>query len=366
MTSVRGNGPSNSAAFGFAVGYDPSASVREMAAQVAAAERAGFALGMFSEAYFTNRDSVSALSTFAACTSEMQLATTQIVRLRSPLLMAQTAATIDELSDGRLTLVLGSATRRHGERNGLPPQVPPATPPQTLREYLQVVRQLLTGDPVRFHGDVIDMDDIALNWRPLRPAVPLWSAATSRLGLRIAAQLADGVLLDGGTSPEYTASAVSLLRRDREDAGKPMEGFTVAQLISVSIAEDEQRALDAVRWEVASKFRYALTAASKIDVGEPHVDPEAPERLSAIYRERGEDALLAAIPDAYVRALTASGDEAQVRARVEAYRDAGVDVPVLRVPDPSQAPTLFDLAARSGWARSSVAPVAPGAQAAPR
>jgi 5,10-methylenetetrahydromethanopterin reductase len=349
-------------AFGFAVGYDPTASVTEMAAQVGQAERSGFSLGMFSEAFFTNRDSVSALSTFAAATATIQLATTQIVRLRSPLLMAQTAATIDELSQGRLTLVLGAATARHGERNGLPPQVGPATPPQTLREYLQTVRLLLTGDRVSFFGDVVQLNDVGLNWRPFRPAIPLWSAATSRLGLRIAAELADGVLLDGGTSPEYTSSAVALLRRSREAAGLSMEGFTVAQLVSVSIADNEQQALDAVRWEIGSKFRYALTAASKIAVGEPHVDPDAPERLSAVYRSGGERALLDAIPDAYVRELTASGNEEQVRARIDAYRRAGVDVPVLRVPNRAQVPTLFDLAARSGW----VQPAPAGAEASGR
>lgn len=355
MTAVGESRPVDRGTFGFAVGYDPSASVKEMAAQVAAAEQAGFSLGLFSEAFFTNRDSVSALSTFAAATSRMQLATTLVVRLRSPLLMAQTAATIDELSEGRLTLVLGAATKSHGERNGLRPQVPPATPPQTLREYLQAVRLLLTGERVSFRGDVVHLEGVGLNWRPLRRGIPLWSAATSRLGLRIAAELADGVLLDGGTSPEYTASAVSLLRRYREAAGRSMDGFTVAQLISASIASSEEQALDAVRWEVASKFRYGLTAASKIAVGEPHVDPDAPERLVAVYRDRGERGLLEAIPDAYVRALTASGTEEQVRTRIEAYRRAGADVPVLRVPDAAHVDRLFDLAARSGWVHGPAA-----------
>lgn len=341
--------PHREGAFGFAVGYDPAASVKEMAAQVAEAERAGFSLGMFSEAFFTNRDSVSALATFAAFTSSMRLATTQIVRLRSPLLMAQTAATLDELCEGRLTLVLGAATAAHGARNGLPPQTPPATPPKTLREYLEVVRPLLSGEPVTFHGDVVDLDGVSLNWRPRRPGVPLWTAATSKAGLRIAAELADGVLLDGGTSPEYTKCAVALLRSYRKAAGKSMDGFTVAGLLSVSIADTEAAALDAVRWEVASKFRYALTAASKIAVGEPHVDPDAPERLSRLFREQGERALLAAVPDSYVRALTASGDEDQAAARVDAYRAAGLDVPVVRVPDKAQVPRLFALARRAGW-----------------
>jgi len=349
MTRLRENVPVDRTAFGFAVGYDPAATIKEMAVQIAEAEQAGFSLGMFSEAFFTNRDSVSALTAFALATSTIRLATTQIVRLRSPLLMAQTAATIDELSGGRLTLVLGAATKAHGERNGLAEQQPPATPPQTLREYLQVIRLLLTGKQVSFHGDVVDLDDIGLSWQPLRTDVVLWTAATSRLGLRIAAEFADGVLLDSGTSPEYTASAVALLRGYRESAGKSMKGFTVAQLISVSVAHDKQQALDAVRWEVASKFRYALTAASKIEVGEPHVDPDAPDHLSAIYRGSGERALLEAIPDEYVRVLTASGDEEQVRTRINAYRRAGVNVSVLRVPDKAQVPVLFDLARRCGW-----------------
>ena len=270
-------------------------------------------------------------------------------RAHNATLMAQTAATLDELCGGRLTLVLGAATKRHSERNGLPVQVAPVTPPQTLREYLLAVRLLLTGERVSFHGKVVDFDDVGLNWRPFRTGIPLWSAATGRLGLRIAAELADGVLLDGGTSPEYTANAAALLRSYRKDSGKSMHGFTVAQLISVSIADSEEEALDAVRWEIASKFRYGLTAASKLAVGEPHVEPDAPERLSAVYREEGEQALLAAVPNAYVRALTASGTEEQVHARITAYRRAGAGVPVLRASSPSQIPRLLDLATRSGW-----------------
>jgi 5,10-methylenetetrahydromethanopterin reductase len=338
---------------GLAVGYDPAATLKEMAAQVADAERAGFVLGMFSETYFTNRDSVSAIATFAHATSRIGLATTQVVRLRSPLLMAQTAATLDELCDGRFTLVLGAATARHSARNGLAPQRPPETPPATLREYLETIRELLSGERVSFDGEVVHLDDVALNWTPRRPGIPLWTAATSRLGLRIAAELADGVLLDGGTSPEYSANAVALVRRYREAAGKTMDGFTIAQLLGVSIADDEASALDAIRWEVASKFRYGITAKSKLEVGEPHVDPGAPDRLASVYRDGGEDALERAIPDEYVRALTASGDDAQVRERVERYRGAGVALPVLRVPDASQLGRLLELAGRAGWATAT-------------
>src|SRR5690606_29298074 len=53
---------------GFGVGYDAKATVREMSESIAAAERAGFSMGFFSETFYTNRDSVSALSAFSLAT----------------------------------------------------------------------------------------------------------------------------------------------------------------------------------------------------------------------------------------------------------------------------------------------------------
>src|SRR5690625_5032113 len=103
---------------GFGLGYDPIANVREMADTMRRAEDSGFEMGFFSETFFTNRDSVSALAAFSLATSRMPLGATQVVRLRSPLVMAQTAATLDEMSEGRLVLVVGAATDKHAARNG--------------------------------------------------------------------------------------------------------------------------------------------------------------------------------------------------------------------------------------------------------
>lgn len=325
------------AGVGFALGYDPATSVRDMAQSVAAAEEAGYTMGFFSETIFTNRDSVSAVSVFSLGTRTMVLGTIQVVRLRSPLVMAQTAATLDELSDGRFVLVVGACTDKHAARNGLRPQAPP----QTLREYVETIRMLWTGEPVTYDGEFIHMDKVALNWMPRRHDIPIWIAGASRIGLTIAGQIGDGVLLDAGTSPEYSANALPIIRAARQAAGLPMEGFTVAQLVNTSIEKTRGEALAAVRWEVASKFRHSSTAQAKLRVGEPNISAAAPVEFSTIYRERGLDALLAAIPDSYVQALTASGDLEEVVARVQRYRDAGVHLPLLRPAAPAQIPRLL-------------------------
>ncbi len=331
---------------GFAVGYDKNATIREMAASIAAAEGAGFDSGFFSETLYTNRDSVSAMTAFGLATERMSLGTTQVVRLRSPLVMAQTAATIDELTGGRFALTIGACTHKHAARNGLPH----LAPPQVLREYITAIRLLLAGGEVNYAGEHVVMEKTGLNWQPLRKDIPIWIAGASRLGLTIAGQMADGILLDAATSPEYAANAIAIIRQAREAAGLSMEGFTVAQLVNVSLGDSKSEALDAVRWEIASKFRYASTAKSKIAVGEPNLAQDAPEVLSALFEEKGFEALVEAIPDSYVDALTASGTLPQVVERLNRYRAAGVTLPLVRAASVSQIPTLLDsvIALREG------------------
>lgn len=333
--STSGTGSTNG--LGFAVGYDPAASVPAMRAAIAAAEASGFDMGFFSETINTNRDSVSAVSAFATATESMALGATQVLRLRSPLVMAQTAATLDELSGGRFVLVVGACTDKHAQRNGLESQAPP----KVLREHLACIRLLLSGGPVTFHGETLTLDGVGLNWTPARADLPIWVAGASRTGLRIAGELADGILLDAGTSPEYTASALAVVREARAAAGRPVEDFTVAQLVNTSIEESRADAVAAVRWEIASKFREPATMRAKIAVGESNIDPDAPARLSAIFEQRGLQGLLAEIPDEYVEALTASGTVSDVMARVARYRAAGVDLPLLRAASTMQVPRLL-------------------------
>ena len=115
---------------GLALGYDSKASVAQMARSAADAERHSFAMVFFSETVFTNRDSVSALAAFALSTRGIALGATQVVRLRSPLVMAQTLASLDELSGGRMMFSPGACTRTHAIRNGLEH----VSPPKALRE----------------------------------------------------------------------------------------------------------------------------------------------------------------------------------------------------------------------------------------
>jgi alkanesulfonate monooxygenase SsuD/methylene tetrahydromethanopterin reductase-like flavin-dependent oxidoreductase (luciferase family) len=328
---------------GFALGYGKFANAREIGDLMRQAEERGFQMGFFSETIELMRDSVTALSAIGLATSKLVLGATQIVRLRSPIVMAQTLATLDELTGGRMMLAPGACTKSHARVHAIEPPLDPA---QTLREYVEAMRLILSGDKVSYHGTYVNFDDVGLAWTPLRRSIPLYFPATSRKGLRLAGELGDGVVLNAVCSPEYTANAITIMRQSAEAAGRDWSKFVVAQIVNCSIEDTHTEALDAVRWEVATKMdpvQRPFIAKPKMLVGEPYIREEDLPKFDAAFAGGGMEALLRAVPDSYVEGMTASGTPDEVVARVEQYRQAGVQLPLLRPAALHQTRRLLDL-----------------------
>ena len=175
-------------------------------------------------AYITHiagRESLTVLGAYAQARSTIRVGTGVVpIYTRTPATMAQTAATIDELSGGRLTLGLGVSHRPvvegwHGQRID--------KPVAEMREYASIVRAILRGeDPppgekwqTDFHLSGIDP----------RPQLPIYIAALSPAMLRLAGEIADGVLL-WLCSPAYIRDVViPELPPDVNAPGSTLEGF---------------------------------------------------------------------------------------------------------------------------------------------
>ena len=330
---------------GFALGYGKFTNVREIADLMRRAEERGFEMGFFSETIELMRDSVSALSAMGLATSKVTLGATQIVRLRTPICMAQSLMTLDELTGGRITLAPGACTRSHARVHAMENQ----DPPQVLKEYIESMRLLFTGEKVDYEGQFVKFKNVGIGWKPLRTHIPLYIPATARPGLKLAGQIGDGVVLNAVCSPEYTANALKIIKDAAEEAGRDFSNFEVAQLINCSIADDHQKALDAIRWEVATKLdpiQLPFIARPKMRVGEPYIHEEDIPTFEKAHAEGGMEALIKAIPDSYVEGMTASGTPDEVKARVQQYRDAGVKIPLLRPAAADQTDALMDLFAQ--------------------
>lgn len=330
---------------GLALGYGKFANAREIADLMRQAEEHGFEMGFFSETIELMRDSVTALAVIGMATTRLAIGTTQIVRLRSPIVMAQTLASLDELTGGRMMLAPGACTNSHARVHALAP----ADPAQTLREWVESMRLILSGKKVSYHGTHVSFDDVGLAWKPTRASVPLYIPATSRTGLRIAGEIGDGAVLNAVCSPEYTRNAIKIIREAAESAGRDWSKFQIAQIVNCSIEDTHEQALDAMRWEVATKMdpvQLPFIAKPKMRVGEPYIREEDLPRFAEAYERGGMEALVKAVPDSYVEGMTASGTPDEVVARVQQYRDVGVQLPLLRPAALHQTQRLLELFAQ--------------------
>lgn len=333
---------------GFALGYGKFTNAREIASLMQQAEERGYEMGFFSETIELMRDSVTSLAAIGLATKRLILGSTQIVRLRGPIVMAQTLATLDELTGGRMTLAPGACTKSHTRVHSLDPNLT-VSPALVLKEWVESMRLLLTGEKVSYHGQVVNFDHVGLAWKSVRNYIPLYIPATSRTGLHLAGQIGDGVVLNAVCSPEYTVNALKIAREAAETAGRDWSKFEVAQLINCSIEDDHKKALDEIRWEVATKLdpiQLPFIAGPKMRVGEPYIRKEDIPIFEKAYAKGGMEALIKAVPDSYVEGMTASGTPDEVKKRVQQYRDAGVKLPLLRPAAMHQTQRLLDLFAQ--------------------
>jgi len=330
---------------GFALGYGKFTNAREIAGLMQQAEERGYEMGFFSETIELMRDSVTALAAIGLATKRLVLGSTQIVRLRGPVVMAQTLASLDELTGGRMTLAPGACTKSHARVHSLETELN-VTPAEVLKEYIESMRLLLTGEKVSYHGKYVNFDNAGLAWKPARNYIPLYVPATSKTGLRLAGQIGDGVVLNAVCSPEYTENAIKIIKDAAEAAGRDWSKFEVAQLINCSVEDSHKKALDEVRWEVATKLdpiQLPFIAGPKMRVGEPYIRKEDIPIFENAHAKGGMEGLIKAVPDSYVEGMTASGTPDEVKKRVQRYREAGVKLPLLRPAANHQTQRLLEL-----------------------
>ena len=298
--------------------------------------------------HVNGRESLTVLTAYAGVTERIRLGTGVVpIYTRTPATMAQTAATIDDVSGGRLNLGLGVSHRPvvegwHGQTID--------KPVAEMREYVAIVRAILRGEPPP-HGHRW-RTGFALGGLGPFPDLPIYVAALSPGMLRLAGEVADGVVL-WLCNPRYIADVVvPALREGRARAGKDLEGFDVVAAVPAAVVDDPATAWAAMRRDLVPylglPFYRAMLERSGFGA-----DLEAYDAAAA----RGDgDGLQAAASDELLGALTAVGDADAVRAGIRRYLDAGTTSPCLG-PIPR---TDFEATLRAG-APSGVRPrTAPG------
>ncbi|MGO9487569.1 MAG: LLM class flavin-dependent oxidoreductase, partial [Solirubrobacteraceae bacterium] len=269
--------------------------------------------------HVAGRESLTVLSVYAQATSRIRVGSGVVpIYTRTPATMAQTAATIDELSGGRMTLGLGVSHRPvvegwHGQTID--------SPVAEMREYATIVRAILRGeDPppgekwrTGFHLLGIET----------RPSLPIYIAALSPAMLRLAGEIADGVIL-WLCNPRYIAEVVvPEVAAGRERAGLGLDGFDIVAAVPGALTADREQAYGAMRKDLIPYFGLPFYRAM--------IERTGFGADIAAYDAGGGDleAMQAAISDGFLEQLTAVGEEEEVRAGLERYREAGAASPCI-------------------------------------
>jgi alkanesulfonate monooxygenase SsuD/methylene tetrahydromethanopterin reductase-like flavin-dependent oxidoreductase (luciferase family) len=169
---------------------------------------------------------------------------------RTPANMAQSFATLDEISGGRAIAGLGVSHKpvvEHWFGQSID------KPLAEMREYVAIVRAILRGeDPPP--GKKFRTAFRLLGWEPPRPDMPIYLAGLSPGMLRLAGEIADGVVL-WLCNPSYIRDVVVPTVRDgREKAGKPAEGFDIVAAVPSAVTDDPDSARESLRGEVQPYF----------------------------------------------------------------------------------------------------------------
>ena len=249
---------------------------------------------------------------------------------RNPTSLAMAVATLDEISQGRAVLGLGSSSPSLIEDQM---GIPAAGTVGVMRESVEIIRALLGGEDVTYRGRHFTYTEASLSVRPVQERVPVYFAAMGPRMLRLAGQIADGVLLNVGASTEYVRWAVDEVRKGSREAGRHREDVTIAAWITAYVSVDREASLRRAREWLAMMLSIPRQGELLLEHSGMQVDASVLSGIRAhfgAYPHRGDRAAAAAyIPEELPERLAIIGDVDQARVRLDEYRAAGVDVPVL-------------------------------------
>jgi F420-dependent oxidoreductase-like protein len=295
------------------------------------AESAGFDSVWAAEAY--GSDTATVLAWLAANTEKIKIGSA-IFQMpgRSPAMTAMTAATLDNLSNGRMILGLGSSGPQvaegwHGQRF--------AKQLARTREYVEILRKALARERLEYDGEIYELPlpdgpgkALKLMIAPVQERIPIYIAAIGPKNTQLTGEIADG-WMPTFFSPEHVGEFRELLEEGaaRAQNGKQIDdSFDIAPNVSLCISDDLDAARDVMRPMLAlyvggmgsreKNFYNALVRRYGFE--------EAADEVQDLYLSGKKDEAAAALPAELIDKTALVGPVDRVKERLELYREAGV------------------------------------------
>ena len=217
--------------------------VAQMVERAKLAEANGYdALWVADERFY--REVYSTLAIIAQHTRRVKLGTCVTDPFaRHPALTAMAIATLDEICDKRAILGIGAGISGFVELG-----VERKKPAVAIREAIEVVRALLKGESVDFHGDVVSFNNGKLSFKPVRADIPVYVASNGPLGQRMTGGIADGAIMEGCGNVEEVKAFRAVLAEGARRKGRDPSAVKVVARMSSAVMNGRSSGLTTIRW----------------------------------------------------------------------------------------------------------------------
>lgn len=241
---------------------------------------------------------------------------------RTPAVLAMTAASLQDVSDGRFTLGLGVSTEKAIEDLH---SMDFDRPVRRSHETIELTREFLEGEGrVDYEGECFDVQDFPA----LDTEVPIYHAALGEANRRVVARLADG-WIPHNIPFSAIDEAYDYICEHAEKAGRSGSDITVAPYLPAVAHEDESRARDAIRGHVA----YYVGSGEGYRNAVASVYPEEAEAVAEAWAAGDRSEAADRVTAEMVDDLGVAGTPAAARARLrEIGEETCIERPMLAVP----------------------------------
>lgn len=265
------------------------------------------------------RDAMITLASIAPQTSRIRLGTGIVpIWTRTPVALAQEAASLQEAAQGRFMLGVGVGHRVlieswHGTTFH--------DPLEAMRDYLTILKDVLSNGAVDHQGSVFRASFAFMGYQPTN--VPVFVAALGPKMLQLAGELADGVVLWLSSPKHIREVAIPNLKIGAERAGRRVEDLEIFGCLFAAPGPDRQSARDAIRQQLLTylqlPFYRSVMMASGFDADLHGFDAGLKQGLVP--------EALAALSDELIDDIAATGSPEEVAQTLEGFVDAGCTMP---------------------------------------
>lgn len=253
---------------------------------------------------YDNLEPLTVLAAAAGATHKIRLGTSVLLgNTRHPAHLAKTIATLDFLSNGRVTLGLGFGSRENDYRAV---EIPFEHRGSRAVEQVQLVKRLWTEDKVTYKGKFYNVEGLTIGPRPIqKPHPPIWTGGSAEVALKRAGTWANGFICGSSAIPDFSTTWEKVAGYARAAGRNPNE-ITKAGLTFMAINDDHAKAVRTVEDYVMRYYgRLRTDVANTSLVGS---GPAVADRIEA-FLSRGLDTLIIGVADPDPKQLDLFGEK---------------------------------------------------------